>query len=166
VVANYANAEFVVVGEGPDRESLERLIDELKINSKVSLVGRRDDMPSVYRSFDVMVSSSRKEGLPVSILEGMATGLPVVATTVGEVPRLIRGGETGLLVPPDKPLLLARAIAELLVDREYRERLGCAAKTLIEREFSAERMAAGYLRVYEDSMTIHADKAQSKGIME
>lgn len=166
VVADYANAEFVVVGEGPDRESLERLIDELKINSKVSLVGRRDDMPSVYRSFDVMVSSSRKEGLPVSILEGMATGLPVVATTVGEVPRLIRGGETGLLVPPDKPLLLARAIAELLVDREYRERLGCAAKTLIEREFSAERMAAGYLRVYEDSMTIHADKAQSKGIME
>ena len=123
-------------------------------------------MPSVYRSFDVMVSSSRKEGLPVSILEGMATGLPVVATTVGEVPRLIRGGETGLLVPPDEPLLLARAIAELLVDRQYRERLGSAAKTLIEREFSAERMAAGYLRVYEDSMTIPVDKAQSKGIME
>lgn len=166
VAANCANAQFVVVGEGPDRDGLERLIDELRINSRVSLVGRRDDMPSVYRSFDVMVSSSRKEGLPVSIMEGMATGLPVVATAVGEVPRLVRGGETGLLVPPDEPLLLAKAIAELLVDREYRERLGCAAKQLIEREFSAERMAIDYLRVYEDSIAIRADKAQSKGMME
>ena len=165
VMATCTNVHFVVVGDGPDRAELERLIDELKINSKVSLMGRRDDMPSVYRSFDVMVSSSRKEGLPVSILEGMATGLPVVATAVGEVPSIIRSGETGLLIPPDNPLLLAKAIAELLVDHEYRERLGSAAKKLIEREFSSERMAADYLRVYEDSLAIRANKAQSKGIM-
>jgi glycosyltransferase involved in cell wall biosynthesis len=163
VLADYPNTMFVVAGDGPDRSELERLIDSLGIASKVSLLGRRDDMPSVYRSFDVMVSSSRKEGLPVVILEGMATGLPVVATRVGEVPNLIQDGETGLLVQPNAPRALAEAIVKLLVNEEHRNRLGCTAKKLIEREFSAERMAAEYIRVYKDAIAVRADRAKSKG---
>ena len=65
------------------------------------MLGRRNDMPSVYASLDVMVSSSRQEGLPMAILEGMASGLPLVATAVGEVPTVVVDGETGVLVPAE-----------------------------------------------------------------
>ena len=66
------------------------------------MLGRRDDMPSVYASLDIMVSASRQEGLPMAILEGMASGLPLVATPVGEVPTVVLDGRTGVLVPAGK----------------------------------------------------------------
>jgi glycosyltransferase involved in cell wall biosynthesis len=148
VLVTFPNTAFVIVGDGPDRKGLQKLVDELGIGSRVSLVGRRDDMPSVYRSFDIMVSSSRAEGLPIALLEGMANGLPVIATAVGEVPVLIQNGQTGLLLPPENPLALASAIVELLADGEYRTRLGCAARRLVEGKYSSERMADEYLCAY------------------
>ena len=80
VLLELPSTKFVVVGEGPDRDKLESLIDELKIRESVSMLGQRDDMPSVYASLDIMVSASRQEGLPMAILEGMASSLPIVAT--------------------------------------------------------------------------------------
>jgi glycosyltransferase involved in cell wall biosynthesis len=149
------STKFVVVGEGPDRDKLESLIDELKIRESLSMLGRRDDMPSVYASLDIMVSASRKEGLPMAILEGMASRLPLVATAVGEVPTIVLDGRTGVLLSPEDPGALASAIIKLLQDPAERERLGAAARKLIEDEFSADRMTADYLRVYE--------KASSQG---
>jgi glycosyltransferase involved in cell wall biosynthesis len=144
--------KFVVVGEGPDREKLERLLDELNIRGNVSMLGRREDMPEVYASLDVMVSSSRQEGLPMAILEGMASGLPLVATAVGEVPTVVQNDRTGVLVAPDDVEVLAAAIAALLRDPARRKRLGAAARQLIEDEYSAERMTADYLRVYDEAI--------------
>jgi glycosyltransferase involved in cell wall biosynthesis len=141
--------KFVVVGEGPEQDTIEALIDELKIRESVSLVGRRDDMPSVYGSLDVMVSSSRQEGLPMAILEGMASRLPLVATAVGDVPTVVLDGRTGLIVPPENADLLASAIMDLVQNAQRREQLGAAARKLIEDEFSADRMTAEYVRVYE-----------------
>lgn len=149
VLADHPDAKFVVVGDGPDRAELVALIDALDLTSSVSLVGRCEDMPSAYRSFDLMVSSSRNEGLPIAILEGMACGLPIVATAVGEVPGLIREGQTGLLVLPGNPGALAAAITKLLDDRKLPSRFGLAARRLIELEFSSDRMMGDYLRVYE-----------------
>ena len=143
---------FVVVGEGPDRDKLESLIDELGIRGSVSMLGRRDDMPSVYASLDVMVSSSRQEGLPMAILEGMASGLPLVATAVGDVPTVVRDGTPGVLVPVGRCGCAGGGIDGLLRDSARRERLGAAARQLIEEEFSAERMTADYLRVYEEAI--------------
>jgi glycosyltransferase involved in cell wall biosynthesis len=145
------STKFVVVGDGPDRDKLESLIDELKIRESVSMLGRRDDMPSVYASLDIMVSASRKEGLPMAILEGMASRLPLVATAVGEVPTVVLDGRTGVLLPPEDPATLASAIIKLLQDSAERGRLGAAARKLIEDEFSADRMTADYLRVYEEA---------------
>ena len=99
VLVEVPETRFVVVGEGPDREKLERLMDELNIRESVDMLGRREDMASLYASLDVMVSSSRQEGLPMAILEGMASGLALVATAVGEVPKVVMDGRTGLLVP-------------------------------------------------------------------
>jgi glycosyltransferase involved in cell wall biosynthesis len=149
VLAELPCTTFVVVGEGPDRDKLESLIDELKIRKNATMLGRRDDMPSVYASLDIMVSASRQEGLPMAILEGMASGLPLAATAVGAVPTVVFDGRTGVLLPPEDPQLVASAIVKLLRDSTERKRLGAAARKLIEDEFSAARMTDDYLRVYE-----------------
>lgn len=148
----FPNASFVIVGEGPDRAALEQAITDLKLIERVTLLGRREDMPSVYASLDIMVSASRQEGLPIAILEGMATALPLVATTVGEVPTVIEAGRTGLLVPPDEPEQLAAGIVELLRGPAKRAQMGAAGRQLVRDKFSAETMTAAYLDVYEEAL--------------
>jgi len=156
VLAHCPDTKFVVAGDGPDRAELDALIDKLGIRDHVRMLGRCNDMPALYASLDIMVSASRREGLPMAILEGMASRLPLVATAVGEVPTVIQDGRTGALVPAEDTELLAAAIIELLGDPAERERLGSAARQLVEDEFSAERMTADYLRVYEDAIGVAA----------
>jgi glycosyltransferase involved in cell wall biosynthesis len=151
VAAVLPATKFIVVGEGADRSKLESLIDELDIRKHVSMLGQRDDMPSIYASLDMMVSSSRHEGLPMAILEGMASSLPIIATPVGDVPTVVMDGRTGLMVPADDPALLASSIIALLQNPDRRKLLGTTARKLIEDEFSAERMTADYLRVYHEA---------------
>ncbi|HEV2618654.1 MAG TPA: glycosyltransferase family 4 protein [Acidobacteriaceae bacterium] len=151
-IPQFPHAQFVILGEGPDRDSLQQSIDTLGLRNHVILAGRRDDMPAAFASFDLMVSSSRQEGLPMAILEGMATALPLIATAVGDVPTVIRDGVTGLLVPSENVASLTTAILDLLNDPAKRARLGAAARRLIADEYSAERMTADYLRLYEEAI--------------
>jgi glycosyltransferase involved in cell wall biosynthesis len=153
VAGTISHVRFVVVGDGPDREKLEALIDQLRLRPFVSMLGRRDDMPAQYASFDLLVSSSLKEGLPIAILEAMASGLPLVATAVGDVLSVVRNGETGILLPTGDPAALASAIVDLLRDREKRRRLGSVARQLVESQYSAERMSNDYLDTYKDAVT-------------
>ena len=88
-------ANFVIAGDGPDRSALEALRQELGIADKVSFLGQQRNMPDFYVTLDVQVSASRQEGLPMALLEGMATGLPVVATRVGQVPEVVLHNSTG-----------------------------------------------------------------------
>ncbi|MGD0646650.1 MAG: glycosyltransferase family 4 protein [Acidobacteriaceae bacterium] len=151
VLKQLPDAKFVVIGDGPDRAKLDALIDELGIGGSVRMLGRRDDMSAAYASLDLMVSSSRREGLPIAILEGMASRLPLIATPVGAVPTVVLDGRTGVLVPAEAPELLATAIIGLLRDDSQRERLGSTARQLVEDQFSAQRMTADYLGVYESA---------------
>jgi glycosyltransferase involved in cell wall biosynthesis len=160
VLAELPDTKFVVVGDGPDRAKLDALIDQLGIGGSVHMLGRRDDMPAVYASLDLMVSSSRREGLPMAILEAMASRVPLIATAVGGVPTVVLDGRTGVLVPEVDAALLANGITELLRDSALRERLGSAARQLVEDEFSAQRMTADYLRVYEAAI---ASAARRRG---
>lgn len=153
VLVECPGARFIVAGDGPDLTALHALTDELKIEESVSFVGRREDMPAVYASLDIMVSSSRQEGLPMAILEGMASRLPLVATAVGDVPTVVRDGSTGILIDSENAELLAAGIIRLLQDSALRDRMGRAARKLVEEEFSAEQMAAEYLKVYSQAMT-------------
>jgi len=150
VLVDQPSTRFVVLGDGPDRAKLEALIDHLSIRTSVSMPGRSENMPSVYASLDIMVSSSRKEGLPIAILEGMASGLPVVATAVGAVPSVVQDGRTGVLVPPENVGALKSAILGLLRDPMQRERYGHAGRRSIAENFSAERMSADYLALYQE----------------
>jgi glycosyltransferase involved in cell wall biosynthesis len=153
VLAEFPNVRFVVAGEGPDRDLLEATIDDLGLRSVVTLLGRRDDMPSVYASLDLLISASRQEGLPVALLEGMASGLPIVATGVGEVPTVIRDGCTGVIVPSGDTAALATAILSLLRDPNRRARFSAAGREVIAAEYSADRMASDYIRVYQEALT-------------
>lgn len=158
VLDEVPEARFVVVGGGPDSEKLTALIAELGIGANVSMLGRRDDIPSVYASLDVMVSPSRLEGLPMAILEGMASACALVATAVGAVPTVVEDNRTGVLVPAENERTLAEAMVGLLCDPARRQRLGAAARRLMEEEFSAERMAEDYLRVYREAIDARGAK--------
>jgi glycosyltransferase involved in cell wall biosynthesis len=156
VLVELPEVRFVVVGDGPDREKLEGLIEELGIGASVAMLGRREEMAGVYASLDVMVSASRQEGLPMAILEGMASAQAIVATAVGEVPKVVADGKTGVLVAAEDVEALAAGIAGLVRDPARRARLGAAARQLVREEYSAERMAAEYLRVYEEAIAVIA----------
>ena len=152
VLEQAPSTRFVVVGDGPDRAALEALIGELSLTEHATLLGRRDDMPGFYGSLDLMVSASRQEGLPVALLEGMASGLPIVAAAAGEIPNIVQQDRTGLLVPVEDPQALASAILQLLTNPDQRLRMGCAGRTRVTQEFSADRMTTEYLQVYQEAV--------------
>ena len=161
VLSDVPSAKFVVVGDGPERKQLESLIDQLGIRGNVEVVGRRDDMPSVYASFDLMILSSHREGLPMAVLEGMASGLPWVASAVGEVPKVINDG-CGFVVPPGDIDLCAAKVIALLKDPAERLRLGNGARERVEKEFSSQRMTVEYLNVYRQ-VVADGDSGVSRG---
>lgn len=145
----HPGTSFAVAGDGPDRAALENLIHDLGLEGTAVLVGRTDNMPAFYSSIDVLVSSSRNEGLPVAMLEAMASGLPLVATAVGAVPQIIENGRSGLLVNAGNIEDLAAAVCKLIDDPSLRAELGKGAQQRVRDEFSAGRMAAEYINLYE-----------------
>ncbi len=143
---------FVVVGDGPERRNLEGAARSLGIENKVHFAGKLEDMAGVYASLDILVSSSLKEGLPMTILEALASGRPVVATAVGAVPELVQHEQTGLLTPPADAGALAGAILRLLDDCQLREKVAVQGQRLVREQFSAEAMTTQYLKVYDEVM--------------
>ena len=152
VCSQEPEVEFVVAGDGPERAALKALIRELGLERSAFLAGQQESMVEFYASLDVLVSASRQEGLPIALLEGMASGLPLVATAVGAVPSLVVDGETGLLVEAGSPELLSQAMLRLLPEVRARERSGRAGRDRVLAEFSAQRMAAEYLTVYQHAL--------------
>ncbi len=136
---------LVVLGEGPEREVLEKLARERAVESRVILPGRVPDVTAWLRRASVYVQPARWEGFGLAVLEAMVCGLPVVATNVSSLPELVADGETGLLVPPDDPAALARAIERALADPA----LGPAGLERARREFSVQRMADRTVALYE-----------------
>ena len=138
----YPSAQFVLVGEGRDGDTLgqlQRLAAELGIAERVHFPGYRAHLLPVYGSFDLFVLSSRREGLPNSILEAMAVGLPVVTTDVAGTSELVLDGQTGYVVPQGDVEHLAHAMVTLVADAKLRQRMAQAGRERIEREFSFTR---------------------------
>jgi glycosyltransferase involved in cell wall biosynthesis/uncharacterized membrane protein len=135
------------VGEGPDRAAVAADVRR-RLAGRVELLGARRDVPELLAAADLFVLSSRSEGLPISVLEAMAAGLPVVATNVGGVSELVVDGETGFLVPPADPRALAEALERLLRDPELRHRFGAAARRRAKRRFDVARFHEAHVRLY------------------
>lgn len=144
--------DVAIVGDGPLRGDIEARIDALGLGSRVRLLGNRRDVEGLYRGFDVFVLSSLVEAFPMALLEAMASTCAVIATRVGEVPRMVSEGVTGLLVPAADPEALSRALAGLIHSPELATRLGRQARDDVVARFSAQRMARAYLDAYQDAL--------------
>lgn len=139
---------LVLVGEGSKRKEIERFLIDKQVESSVRLPGQRDDTADVLRSFDVFVLPSLAEGISNTILEAMATGLPVVATDVGGNAELVDEGRSGVLVPSADPDSLAAALERYVDDRAMRRRHGNVGRSRAESLFSLEHMVQRYVQVY------------------
>ena len=140
--------EAVIVGDGPDRARLDEEIRVLGLGDRVRLAGERRDVPELLAGADVFVLPSRSEGHPVSVLEAMAAGLPVVASRVGGVPEQVSEGETGLLVEPGDSGDLAAALRRLVADAPLRRRLGAAGRARAEQAFDLDAFRRAHVEVY------------------
>lgn len=150
VAARNSEVQLQIVGDGPRREEVERLAGELGLAGRVQLLGGRDDVPELLSQAACVVLASDYEGCPLSVIEAMAAGVPVIATRVGGLGELVQHGVTGLLVPHEDAGALAAAIGDLLSDLDRGRRLGEAGRSRARELFSVERMAAETLALYDE----------------
>jgi glycosyltransferase involved in cell wall biosynthesis len=157
---NHPRSHLVLMGEGSLRESLVTCIRARRLERRVHLLGKRNNIPEVLAGSDVFVLSSNWEGNPLAVMEAMAAGLPVIGTAVGGVPELVQSGIHGLLVPPNNRAALASAMQSLLDDPGQRAALAAAACARAMTAFNLERMVQGYARVYD-----HLWEGSSPGVI-
>jgi len=143
---------LLYIGGGPERESLERRVDELGMAGSVFFSGAvsHSDVPAWLATADIFALPSHKEGVPVSLLEAMAAGLPAVATDVGGIGEVLEDGRTGYLVPRADPVALHGKIRELVCDASTRERMGAAARELVMDRYLWDHNASAMLELYEE----------------
>jgi glycosyltransferase involved in cell wall biosynthesis len=139
-----------VAGDGPERAALETEIERLE--APVELLGERGDVAELLATADVFVLPSRSEGLPMSVLEAMAAGLPVIASRVGGVGELVVDGTTGMLVPPGDVNALARALERVAGDPGLRVRMGQAGRRRAEVEFGLDRCRRAHVDLYRAAL--------------
>lgn len=150
----HPRARLTIAGTGPQRRELETLAYALKVGDAVTFVGRveNSDMPALYQTTDVAINSSLVDNMPISVLEALASGVPVVSTDVGGVPFLVMDGKTALLVPARDPAQMANAVLRILSDTSLRQNLVQAGfaharqfgwESVREKLFSAYACALG-----------------------
>jgi len=130
-----------IAGEGDERGDLEALIQELDLDPCVKLVGWTDDVAGFLATGDLFAFPSHQEGFPLTLLEAMAVGLPVVASEIDGPIEILKEGVTGRLVPDDDPDRLGEALGELISDRDTARRLGAAARDLVLAEYGPDELA-------------------------
>lgn len=148
LVKNSEDVKLVIIGEGVERERLEKLRDSLDLKERVSLPGYRPDAHKYLSFFDVFVLPSVTEGLPMTVLEAMQYEVPIIASSVGGIPDLLEGGNAGVLVQPKDSNAIAKAIGTLKIDKAYASALAKKSKEAVKVKYSSERMAAEYLGIY------------------
>jgi glycosyltransferase involved in cell wall biosynthesis len=145
-------AELVLVGDGPSANGLARLAEQLDVAEHVTFTGSMspEQVEHQYASASVFCSSSFSEGLPVVLMEALASGCPTVSTAIAGVPELIRDGESGLLVAPGRAEPLAEAIRSVLEDKPFAQRLACAGRDRVAADFDVRRSAARLDRFFAE----------------
>ncbi len=140
---------LMLIGDGSQRPHLEACAEEAGLGDSVWITGDRNDVPDLIRCLDVFVLPSINEGISNTILEAMASGLPVVATAVGGNPELVVDGVTGSLVPSQNPHAMADCLLTYIQSEELRKHHGAAGRQRIEAEFSLDAMVRHYMAVYD-----------------
>jgi glycosyltransferase involved in cell wall biosynthesis len=146
------NLRLVLVGEGPEERSIRDLIHRLGIDHHVRLLGLRSDVARLLHAADVLLLTSKSEGVPLTAIEAMAAGLPVVATSVGGLPEVVQNGKTGWLVPAGDPAALAERILVLARDPGLRQQMGRLGRERAQSMFAEDKMHHGYRRLYDEML--------------
>lgn len=150
VVEKLPDAILLLAGEGDEKSALETQIAALGLENRVRMLGVRRDVARVLAACDCFVLSSDREGLPMSVLEAMAAARPVVATIVGDLPRVVCNGQSGFLVPPRDPNALAQALIAVLSDKTRAAQMGEAGK-IAAQNFGLQPMIEAHQRLYDVS---------------
>jgi len=158
--SRFPELELHLVGDGPERPRVEALVAGLGLSRRVRLLGTRHDVPALLAEAECLIVTSDYEACPLSVLEGMAAGIPVIAARVGGVPEIVDDGTTGILVEPGRPDELAAALAHLLSDRERARSIGDAGRCKVQAAFSSEGMSRAIVQVY-DEVTLAAQVPQA-----
>ncbi|HLD87869.1 MAG TPA: glycosyltransferase, partial [Candidatus Omnitrophota bacterium] len=158
VVASFPRVWLMIVGQGPQENDLRMLVDQLGLEKSVDFRSTVQSTADILPAFDVFVMPSLQEGLGLSVMEAMAAGISVVASNVGGLPDLVKDGQTGFLTPVGDSAALGKRINAMLGDPVRALNMARAARTLMEKEFSAERMVEGTIKVYERSFVVSTRK--------
>lgn len=153
---NVPDVHLWILGDGVLMPEVRQLISQLHLGDRVSLLGQRDDVRSCLAAADLFVLSSLSEGLPVSLLEALAAGLPFIVSKVGGMPEIAELSGAGIVVEPRNPEALAQALAKFATQRDELPKLGNAARHCYERHFTPERWTAAYLDLYQKALASHA----------
>jgi glycosyltransferase involved in cell wall biosynthesis len=148
ILEKIPDARLIIAGRGSREEELKAFAMELGIAEKVLFIGLRLDLPEIYQLFNVFLLSSFTEGISITLLEAMASGIPPVVTDVGGNPEVVVDGETGFLVPLDDDRLMADRVITLLENPEKAAIIGLKAKARVEEHFSFTTMMTDYFRLY------------------
>jgi len=140
---------LVMVGDGPLLEAARALLASAGVARYTWLPGRRNDVPRMMRALDLFVLPSLAEGISNTILEAMASGVPVVATAVGGNAELVEAGTTGTLVPPADPVGMAAAIRAYVESPELCRRHGEEGRRAVDRKFGMDAMVSAYMGLYD-----------------
>lgn len=145
-----AKVRVAIIGDGPLIDELREFVRKAKLEDCVWLAGARNDVADMLRAMDLFVLPSLAEGIPLTVLEAMASGLPVIASNVGGNKEVILDGITGKLIPPANPRLLAEALKEYLSNPQRMREQGLAGRQRVVENFSRNKMVAQYLALYDD----------------
>lgn len=144
--------KLILVGGGEEEGNLKKSAIKKGVKNDVIFLGQRSDVNQILKAFDIFVFPSLTEGLPLVVIEAMATGLPIVASHVGGIPELVVNGETGFLVSPTSKEEIKETIIKLLNNPELRKEMGQIARKRFETHFSLPQMVQKYIEVYEKAV--------------
>jgi glycosyltransferase involved in cell wall biosynthesis len=154
ILTTYPNAQLTIAGTGPELENLQLLVEKLGLSRQVNFTGRVDtqQMPALYQSADVMLNPSRVDNMPNSILEALASGVPVVSTNVGGIPYMVEHESTALLVDPEDYKAMAGAIRKVLEDKQCQQNLVNSGLALV-KQFAWSEVSLHWLSLYKKLAT-------------
>ena len=150
ILVAHPNAQLTIAGTGPELENLQSLVVQLELSKRVTFTGRIDtqQMPALYQSADVMLNPSRVDNMPNSILEALASGVPVVSTNVGGIPYMVEHESTALLVGPEDYKAMATAIRQVLEDKQCQQNLVNSGLALVQ-QFAWSEVSQHWLSLYK-----------------
>lgn len=152
------DTRFLIIGNGGERKRLEDIAGDLGLKGHVLFLGERQDIPELISLFDVAVLSSRIESFPVALLEYMAGARGIVATNVGDNSKVIKNNESGIIVPPEDPEAISKAVIDLLRDNDKAKQLGMNAKKIVEDKFSLNAMLKKMEKFLQKQDSVTVDK--------